>query len=139
MPSSGPALRQRADVDARRPIERAELGDDLLGGGVAAARAAGRTRSRARSRDSSWAAMWWKAATTFASGRSAWASSADDPAGGGVKRRGPPNVSGTTVLITTLPRQASRTSGSVAASPCAGSARTTTVAEARRLRVATRR
>ena len=67
--------------------------------------------------ESSWAAMWWKAATTFASGRSACASSAEDPAGGGVKSRGPPNVSGTTVEITILLRQASRTSGSVAASP----------------------
>src|SRR2546426_4665711 len=71
--------------------------------------------------------MWWKAATTFASGSSACTCSAEEPAGGGVKRRGPPNVSGTTVEITTLPRQPSRTSGSVASSPCAGSATTITV------------
>ena len=70
--------------------------------------------------------MWWNAATTFASGSNACASSADEPAGGGVKRRDPPNVSGTTVEMTTFPRQPSRTSGSVAARPCAGSAITIT-------------
>src|SRR5438128_2863489 len=63
---------------------------------------------------------------TFASGSNAWASSADDPAGGGVKRRGPPKVSDTTALITTLSWQPSCASGSVAARPSAGSARTTT-------------
>ncbi len=73
---------------------------------------------------SSCAAMWWKAATTFASGSSSCTSSAEEPAGGGVNRRGPPNVSGTTVLTTTLPRHASRVSGSVLARPAAGSATT---------------
>src|SRR5436309_12283100 len=70
--------------------------------------------------------MWWNAATTLASGNNPCASSAAEPAGGGVCRRGPPKVSGTTVDTTTLSRQPSRTSGSVAASPCAGSAMTTT-------------
>ena len=72
--------------------------------------------------DSSWAAMWWKAPTTRASGSSACTSSAEEQAAGGVNSRGPPKVRGTTVLITTLPRHASRASGSVAARPVAGSA-----------------
>src|SRR5215813_4771681 len=70
--------------------------------------------------------MWWNAATTRASGRSACACSAADPSGGGVNSRGPPKVSGTTVLIATLPRVASRNSGSVAGSPAAGRASTMT-------------
>ncbi len=56
--------------------------------------------------DSSCAAMWWNAATTRASApSSSCASSAEEPWGGGVKSRPPPNVSGTTVLTTVLPRQ----------------------------------
>src|SRR6185503_4499921 len=78
---------------------------------------------------SSWAALWWKEATTRASGpRISCASSAAEPCGGGVKRRPPPKVSGTTVLTTVFPRQTSRSSGSVAASPVAGTVRTTTSA-----------
>ena len=60
------------------------------------------------------------------SGSSACTSSAAEPAGGGVNRRGPPKVSGTTVLMTTLPRHACRVGGSVADSPVCGSATTTT-------------
>ena len=69
--------------------------------------------------------MWWNAATTRASGSSAWTSSALEPTGGGVNSRGPPKVSGTTVLMTTLPRHPSRVSGRVAPRPLAGSATTT--------------
>src|SRR2546428_730111 len=100
MPSSGPAFERAPTSIGRRPIERA---------------------------NSATVSLASAAATTFASGISAWASSAEDPAGGGVCRRGPPNVSGTTVETTTLSRQPSRTSGSVAARPSAGSAMTTTV------------
>jgi hypothetical protein len=65
--------------------------------------------------------MWWNEATTLASGpRISWASSAEEPCGGGVNSRPPPKVSGTTVLTTILPRQASRTSGSVAGEPVGG-------------------
>src|SRR3989442_10243298 len=69
--------------------------------------------------------MRGKAAATFASGKSACASSAEEPAAGGVNRRGPPKVRGPPVLTTTLPRHASRASGSVLARPAAGSATTT--------------
>ena len=70
--------------------------------------------------------MWWNEATTLASGP-------EDLLrllGRGALRRRvnsrpPPKVSGTTVLTTILPRQASRTSGSVAASPLAGTVSTT--------------
>jgi hypothetical protein len=60
-----------------------------------------------------------------ASGSSDWTSSALEPIAGGVNSRGPPNVSGTTVLTTTLPRHPSRVSGRVAPRPFAGRATTT--------------
>src|SRR5919108_5999279 len=124
MPSSGPALASGPTSTTRRPIER----PSWLTVSLAAASAPHISRSQSigwSASASSWAAMWWNAATTRASGSRACTSSADDPAAGGVNRRGPPNVSDTTVLTTTLPRQASRASGSVLARPAAGSATTT--------------
>src|SRR6266850_2356053 len=125
MPSSGPLLDSAPTSITRSPIERPSWPTVSL----AAASAPQISRSHSMSRSasaSSWAAMWWKAATTFASGSSACTSSAEEPTAGGVKRRGPPKVSGTTVLTTTLPRHASRASGSVLARPAAGNATTIT-------------
>src|SRR5436309_816487 len=125
MPSTGPAFDSGPTSMTRSPIERPSSVTTVLAS--TSAPHISRSHSIACSASaSSWAAMWWKAATTFASGRSAWTSSAEEPAGGGVNSRGPPKVSGTTVLTTTLPRHAARAGGSVVARPVAGSATTTT-------------
>src|SRR5262245_24542910 len=130
MPSSGPALLSAPTSTIRRPMEAPSSATRFL----ASESPPQMSRSHSMScsvAESSCAAMWWNAPTTRASAPSiSCASSADEPWGGGVNRRGPPKVSGTTVETTTLPRHASRTSGSVAARPPAGSAITTISAAA---------
>src|SRR5690349_20607439 len=141
MPSIGPALVSAPTSTGRRPIEAPRSATSFL----ASASPPQRRRSHSIAcspAESSWAAMWWKAATTRASApSSSWASSAAEPCGGGVNRRPPPKVSGTTVLTTTLPRQVSRSSGSVAARRLAGTVSTTTsaLAAASRLDLASTR
>src|SRR5687768_6521606 len=125
IPSSGPQLVSAPTSITRRPMERPSWVTVSLA--AASPPQMSRSASMAWSAsESSWAAMWWKAPTTRASGSKAWTSSPEEPAGGGVNRRPPPNVSGTTVLTTTLPRHASRVSGSVLARPFAGRATTMT-------------